>query len=72
MNIEEMLNRLENDGYYEAIYKDSEGREVVVIRSLDLYGFVSKLLKRERDRCASLAEIEGMAAKDIVRAIRDS
>ena len=72
MTYEELINRLENDGYYEAIYNDSEGRRIVVIRSLDLYGFVMGLIRKARDKDAKLAEIEGMTPKDIARAIRDS
>ena len=72
MTHEELINRLENDGCYEAIYNDSEGRRIVVIRSLDLYGFVVGLIRKAQEKDANLAEIEGMTPKDIARAIRDS
>ena len=43
----------------------------MVIRSLDLYGFVVGLIRKAQEKDAKLAEIEGMTPKDIARAIRN-
>ena len=42
---------LESRSAYEALYTDTEGREIVVIQPLDLFSFFNKLgnLKQEQD-----------------------
>ena len=57
MTREDLIKRLENEACYEAIYNDSEGRQIVVIRGLELYGFINTLLKEQREECAKRAEV---------------
>lgn len=40
--------KLQRDAMYEAIYKDSEGREILVITPLSLYTFVNRLWKESK------------------------
>jgi hypothetical protein len=42
---------LESSSNYEALYTDTEGREIVVIQPLDMFAFFNKLrdLKEEQD-----------------------
>lgn len=61
MTREELISRIKNEGCYEAVYDDSEGRQIVVIRGLELYAFVQNLIKEEREACAKLVEADGLA-----------
>ncbi len=40
--------KLQGTAMYEAIYKDSEGREILVITPLALYTFVNRLWKESK------------------------
>ena len=56
MTRDDMISLLEKKACYEAIYIDSDGRQIVVIRGLELYGFIHDLIKEEREACAKICE----------------
>lgn len=39
MNHEDLIKRLDSEACYEAIYTDSDGRRILIIRTLELYSF---------------------------------
>jgi len=47
MTYEEFFNFVQSKCMHEAIYEDSEGRTILVIRMLDAYGMVSKAQEKE-------------------------
>jgi hypothetical protein len=49
MPYEKFIGVLEEDAFYEAMYEDSEGRTILVIRPLSLFSFINKLLAEHRD-----------------------
>lgn len=44
------FNNYVRDEAHEAIYDDSEGRTIVVIRMLDLYALVNGVIKHEKEK----------------------
>lgn len=44
------FNNYVSEQVHEAIYNDSEGRTIVVIRMLDLYTLVSGMVHREKEK----------------------
>ena len=38
------------DNEHETIYDDSEGRTIVVVRLLDLYALVNKIMREEKEK----------------------
>jgi len=58
MTYEEFKDYITSKCLYDAIYKDQEGREIIVMTVLDAYSMASKLAKREWVGLAD-EEIEG-------------
>ena len=56
MKLNEFIDRLTDRAMYETMYDDTEGREILVIRTLDLFAFVNRLLADEREACAKVCE----------------
>lgn len=48
MKYEEFWPFVENECLYETMYDDTEGRTIVVIRMLDLWGLVNKFKQKEK------------------------
>ena len=48
MKYEEFWPFVENECLYETIYDDTDGRTIVVIRMLDLWGLVNKFKQKEK------------------------
>ena len=42
MNFNDFVELLNKQSFHETIYEDTEGREILVIRTLDLFAFVNK------------------------------
>jgi hypothetical protein len=51
MTYEEFWTFVEKDCMYETIYDDSDGRTIVVIRMLDLWGLANKFKKEGGSKC---------------------
>jgi hypothetical protein len=49
MNVDQFHDYLERYGCYETIYEDSDGKVILVIRFLDAYALVNKLINKERE-----------------------
>jgi hypothetical protein len=47
MTYEEFFKFVQSECMHEAIYDDSEGRTILVIRMIDAYGMVNKAQKKE-------------------------
>ncbi len=60
MNFEQFRQHLKTKCMYETIYDDSEGRPILVIRELDAFSMVNRLLEFERERAALKVEELGM------------
>ena len=60
MNFEQFREHLKTKCLYEAIYDDSEGVPILVIRELNAFAMVSRLLEAERERAALKVEELGM------------
>lgn len=58
MNFEEFDAFLRESCMYEAIYDDSEGRRILVIRELDAFCMVAKAVAAEREACAKVCETQ--------------
>jgi hypothetical protein len=48
MKYEEFWAFVEKECLYETVYDDTEGRTIVVIRMLDLWGLVNKFKQKEK------------------------
>jgi hypothetical protein len=48
MNYEEFWTFVEKECMYETLYDDSDGRTIVVIRMLDLWGLANKFKQKEK------------------------
>ena len=59
MKLNEFIDRLTDRAMYETMYDDTEGREILVIRTLDLFAFVNRLLADEREACAKRLDAVG-------------
>jgi hypothetical protein len=58
---------------YETVYEDSEGVPILIIRELDAFSMVNKLIEFERNKHAQMVEqmgIEGYGTLAIAAAIR--
>jgi len=62
---------------YETIYKDTEGRPILVIGELEAFTMVGEAIKEEREACAKVCELQRFSspvrefgAKDCAAAIR--
>ena len=60
MNFEKFQQHLRTKCMYETIYDDSEGVPILVIRELNAFAMVNRLLEAERERAASKVEELGM------------
>lgn len=58
MNLKDFQQYLTQKGNYEARYKDSEGRDILVICELDVLAMVNDLVRAEREACAKVCERE--------------
>jgi len=47
MTYKEFNDTVKKSGEYEAVYEDSEGRLILVIRMIDAYGLISDCVKKE-------------------------
>lgn len=56
MTFEEFQRFLRDDCMYETIYKDTEGRPILVIGELEAFTMVGEAIKEEREACARLCE----------------
>ena len=56
MTYEEFMAHIPQKCMYETIYEDSEGVPILVIRLLDAYVMVNRLVKAEREACAKVCE----------------
>lgn len=56
MNYGEFQRFLREDCMYETIYKDTEGRPILVITELDAFVMMGKAVKEEREACAKIAD----------------
>jgi len=56
MNYTEFRKFLLNDCKHETVYEDSEGREILVINTLDAFVMATKMVKKEREACAKVCE----------------
>jgi len=56
MNFEQFRKHLKTKCMYETIYDDSDGVPILVIRELDAFGMVNRLLEAERERAALKVE----------------
>lgn len=73
MNFEQFREHLKTKCMYETIYDDSEGVPILIIRELNAFGMVNKLIEFERKKCAQMVEkmgAEGYGTLAIVAAIR--
>lgn len=73
MNFEQFREHLKTKCMYETIYDDSEGVPILVIRELNAFTMVHRLVEAERERAALKAEqmgIEGYGTLAIAAAIR--
>ena len=69
MNFKDFRQHVAEDCLHETIYKDSEGREILVISTLDAYTMAwmmaMKAVREEREACVKVCEefysIEGIA-----------
>jgi len=59
-NFEQFQQHLKTKCMYETIYDDSEGVPILVIRELNAFAMVNRLLEAERERAALKAEELGM------------
>ena len=50
MTFDEFYNFLEQQCMHEAIYTDSEGRDILVIRVLDAYAMLNKATNQQRNQ----------------------
>ena len=48
MTLENFENALRANAIYETIYDDTEGRQIVVIRLLEMYSLLKKLIEKEK------------------------
>jgi len=60
MNFEQFQQHLKTKCMYETIYDDSEGVPILVIRELNAFAMVNRLLEAERERAALKVEELGM------------
>jgi hypothetical protein len=60
MNFDQFRGHIKTKCMYETIYDDSEGRPILVIRTLDAFTMVHRLLEAERERAALKVEELGM------------
>ena len=60
MNFEQFREHLKTKCIYETIYDDSEGVPILVIRELNAFAMVNRLLEAERERAALKVEELGM------------
>lgn len=60
MNFEQFREHLKTKCMYETIYDDSEGVPILVIRELNAFAMVNRLLEVERERAALKTEELGM------------
>jgi hypothetical protein len=58
MNYTEFRKFLLNDCKHETVYEDSEGREILVINTLDAFVMATKMVKKEREACAKVCETQ--------------
>jgi len=73
MNFEQFQQHLKTKCMYETIYDDSEGVPILVIRELNAFAMVNRLLEAERELAALKVEELGMigyGALAIAAAIR--
>ena len=56
MTFEEFQRFLRDDCMYETIYKDTEGRPILVIGELEAFTMVGEAIKEEREACAKIAD----------------
>lgn len=73
MNFEEFDDFLRESCMYEAIYDDSEDRRILVIRELDAFCMVGKIIAAERARACHIVTglcISDNNAREICEAIR--
>lgn len=83
MNFSDFRKYVESDCTHETIYRDSEGREILVISTLDAYTMAwhmaMKAVREERERCAQVCDArymgdnnrEDMEARRCAAAIRE-
>lgn len=64
MNYEEFRKYLKEECMKETLYKDSEGRDILVIDVLSAFQMVRQAQQKEQDRCCRI--IFGMAGSDNV------
>ena len=64
MNYEEFRKYLKEECMKETLYKDSEGRDILVIDVLSAFQMVWQAQQKEQDRCCRI--IYGMAGSDNV------
>lgn len=57
MMFEDFQQFLRKECVYETIYDDSEGRRILVLRELDAFAMLTKAIKREREVCATMADL---------------
>lgn len=60
MNFEQFRKHIKTKCMYETIYDDSDGVPILVIRELDAFEMVNRLLEAERERAALKTEELGM------------
>ena len=60
MNFDQFRKHLKTKCVYETIYDDSEGVPILVIRELNAFAMVNRLLEAERERAALKTEELGM------------
>ena len=75
MNFNDFRKYVAEDCLHETIYKDSEGREILVISTLDAYTMAwmmaMKAVREEREACAEyVEEMDVQHPKHIAAAIR--
>ena len=56
MKYEEFEAYVKQNVMHETIYDDSEGRRILVIKLLDAYSNLIRMVKAEREACAMIAE----------------
>lgn len=77
MKYEEFEAYVKQNVMHETIYDDSEGRRILVIKLLDAYSNLIRMVKAEREACAKVCDdradadgFEGCYANECAKAIR--